>query len=269
MNEKKQTLSHLDLFSGIGGFSLAAQWVGSIETKQFVEIDLWCQQLISQNFSGIPIHDDITTFTSQPGQFDLFTAGFPCQDISANGHQKGIMEGTRSGLFFEIVRLIRECRPRYVLLENVAALLSSNGGRDMGTVLWKLSQIGYDAEWQVISAGSLGASHIRERLWLIAYPNGFGSRSDKWEGCKGLQGWDSTSAKRRKGKELPSGSQRNELFRAPRLGDIPKLPGRNDGLPGGVDVAKRLKSLGNSIVPQCAEIPLRRILEIERKLCGI
>ena len=261
-----QDLTHLDLFSGIGGFTLAGKWAGGIKTTQFVEIDPWCRKVLAHNFKGVPIHDDISTFVSKPGQFDLFTAGFPCQDISANGQQKGIVEGTRSGLFFEIIRLIRECRPRYVLLENVAALLTSNGGRDMGTVLWELSQIGYDAEWQVISASALGASHIRERLWVIAYPDGLGSKVDKWKKCKDSQGWNFTLSERCKEKELPSCWQRNGLSKSPRLGDIPKLPGRNDGLPGGLDVAQRIKALGNSIVPHCAEIPLRRILEINDSL---
>jgi len=268
MHEQSRTLSHLDLFSGIGGFSLAAKWTGGIKTTQFVEIDPWCRKTLAKNFKGVPIHDDIATFTSQPGQFDLFTAGFPCQDISANGHQKGIMEGTRSGLFFEIVRLICECRPRYVLLENVAALLTSNEGRDMGTVLWELSQIGYDAEWQVISAGSLGASHIRERLWIIAYPDGFGHAIAEREERKGGQEWGLLHPNNERS-ELCENYQRPQLSRAPRLGDIPNLPRRGDGLPGGVDVAQRLKALGNAIVPHCAEIPLRRILEIERQLCAI
>jgi len=260
-----QDLTHLDLFSGIGGFSLAGKWTGGIKTTQFVEIDPWCRKVLAKNFKGIPVHDDITTFTSQPGQFDLFTAGFPCQDLSIAGHQKGIAEGTRSGLFFEIIRLIRTGRPRYVLLENVAALLSSNGGRDMGTVLWELSQIGYDAEWQIISASSLGASHTRERLWIIAYPVCVGHAIAEWEECKGGQEWGFFHPNDERS-ELCENYQRPQLSRAPRSGDIPKFPGRDDGLPGGVDVRERLKALGNSIVPKCAEIPLRRILEINNSL---
>ena len=260
-----QDLTHLDLFSGIGGFSLAAKWTGGIETTQFVEIDPWCRKVLSNNFKGIPIYGDITTFTAEPGQFDLFTAGFPCQDISFAGSQQGIREGTRSGLFFEIIRLIRECRPRYVLLENVAALLTSNNGRDMGTVLWELSQVGYDAEWQVISASSLGASHKRERLWIIAYPNSLGHAIAEWEEREHVQEWGLLRA-HDEGPELCETYQRPELSRSPRSSDIPSLPRRSDGLPGGMDVRQRVKALGNSIVPQCAEIPLRRILEINNNL---
>ena len=220
--------------------------------------------MVSQNLSP-EFHDDISTFTCKLGQFDLITAGFPCQDISVAGHQEGIKEGTRSGLFFEIIRLIRTGRPRYVLLENVPALLTSNGGRDMGTVLWELSQIGYDAEWQVISANSLGASHVRERLWIIAYPHSIGHAIAEREERGEIQEWGILYANG-EGKKLREAYQRPELSRAPRLGDIPKLPRRNDGLPGGVDVRQRMKALGNSIVPHCAEIPLRRILDINNSL---
>jgi len=161
-------LQHLDLFSGIGGFSLAAQMVGGIETRQFVEIDPYCQKVLAKNFPGIPIHDDIRTYSAKPGDFDLITGGFPCQDIScANPNGRGL-EGERSGLFFELMRIVRECRPRYLVLENVAEMLRKQRGRIMGTVLWELSQGGYDAEWQTISAASVGAPHLRERVFIVA-----------------------------------------------------------------------------------------------------
>lgn len=257
-------LNHLDLFSGVGGFALAAKWVGGIQTTQFVEIDPWCRKRLNQNFPGVSTHDDIATFTSHRGEFDLFTAGFPCQDISVAGHQKGVQKETRSGLFFEIIRLIRECRPSYVLLENVSALLSINGGTDMGTVLYQLSQVGYDAEWQTISAAALGANHKRDRIWIVAYPNSIGLQIAQWEKREAVQKWGMVSPDLER-QELHPRYQRNELSKSPRSGTIAQSPRRNDGLPGGVDVAERLKALGNSIVPQVAEIPLRRILEIQRQ----
>ena len=261
-----QDLTHCDLFAGLAGFSLAAKWTGGIKTTQLVEIDPWCRKVLAHNFKGVPIHDDISTFTSKLGQFDIFTAGFPCQDISIAGPQKGIKEGTRSGLFFEIIRLIRTGQPRYALLENVPALLTSNNGRDMGTVLWELSQIGYDAEWQVISAGALGANHFRERLWIIAYPHSVGQCFQERDEHKCGQGWGLLPENDKEGKELRETYIRPRLSKSPRPGDFPKLPGRNDGLPGGLDVAQRLKALGNSIVPHCAEIPLKRILDINNSL---
>ena len=105
-------LKLLDLFSGIAGFSYAAEKiVGGYRTTQFVENDSYCQSVIRKNFPNIPIHDDITTFKAERGQFDVFTVGFPCQDLSVAGRKQGIGEGTRSGLFYESIRLLREVRP--------------------------------------------------------------------------------------------------------------------------------------------------------------
>jgi DNA (cytosine-5)-methyltransferase 1 len=158
-------MKQLDLFAGIGGFSLAASWFG-IQTKQFVEIDPYCQQVLAKNFPNIPIHDDITTYNPRLGEFDIITAGFPCTDLScANPNGRGL-EGERSGLFFEVVRILRAVQPRFLLLENVPNLIN----RGLDRVLWEIAQSGFDAEWQVISAASMGAPHRRERIFIIAYP---------------------------------------------------------------------------------------------------
>ncbi len=160
------TLKLLDTFAGIGGFSYAAeQLVGGFETTQFVEIEPYCQKILKKHWPNVPIHDDIKTFTAKPFQFDCITGGFPCQDVSVAGQQRGITRETRSGLFYELIRVIRMVRPKYVLLENVAALLN-NG---MGIVLGELSKIGYDVEWKVISARERGGCHLRQRVWIIAY----------------------------------------------------------------------------------------------------
>ena len=169
-------LKLLDTFSGIGGFSYAAEkLVGGFETTQFIEIDPYCQKVLKKHWPNVPIHDDIRTFTAEPFQFDAVCGGFPCQDISTAGKGKGITEESRSGLFYELIRVIRMVRPRYVILENVAAIL--NNGLDI--VLGELSQAGYDAEWAVISASSLGACHRRSRWWLVAYPNDRSCSSQK------------------------------------------------------------------------------------------
>ena len=160
-------LKLLDLFSGIGGLKVAQEMVGGFETTQFVENDPYCQKVLKKHWPHIPIHDDIRTFTAEPFQFDAVCGGFPCQDISTAGRGKGITEESRSGLFYELMRVVRMVRPRYVILENVAAIL--NNGLDI--VLGELSEAGYDAEWAVISASSLGACHQRSRWWLVAYPN--------------------------------------------------------------------------------------------------
>ena len=162
----------LDTFAGIGGFSYAAtKLVGGYRTTQFIEIDPFCQKILKKHFPFTPIHDDIRTFTAIPGQYDVICGGFPCQSISVAGNRAGITEESRSGIFYELMRVIRMVRPRFVVLENVAAIL--NNGLDI--VLGELSQAGYDAEWSVISASSLGACHRRskvvvcclhQRLWI-------------------------------------------------------------------------------------------------------
>ena len=163
-----EPLKILDTFAGIGGFSYAAhELVGGFETTQFVEIDPFCQKVLKKHFPKVPCHDDIKTFTAFSGQYDVITGGFPCQDLSVAGRRAGITKKSRSGLFYELMRVVRMVRPRYVILENVAAIL--NNGLDI--VLGELSEAGYDAEWAVISASSLGACHQRSRWWLVAYPN--------------------------------------------------------------------------------------------------
>ena len=166
------TLKVLDLFSGIGGFSYAAErLVGGFETTQFVEIDPYCQKVLRKNFPNVPIHHDITEFNATEGQFDVITAGFPCQDISIAGRQEGIGEGTRSGLFFEVIRLARQIRPKFILFENVRNLLSHKDGETFQQILQEIAKAGFDVEWSIVSAKDVGACHLRERLWFIAYPS--------------------------------------------------------------------------------------------------
>ena len=107
----------LDLFSGIGGFSLGLERAG-METVQFVEIDPFCQKVLAKHWPGVPIHGDITTFRGEPGSADVICGGFPCQDISSAGKGAGLA-GARSVLWFEYARIIGEVRPRYVVVENV------------------------------------------------------------------------------------------------------------------------------------------------------
>ena len=173
-----EPLKILDTFAGIGGFSYAAEkLVRGFETTQFIEIDPYCQKILKKHWPHVPIHDDIKTFTAFPGQYDLITGGFPCQDLSVAGRRAGITKETRSGLFYELIRVIRLVRPKFIVLENVAAIL--NNGLDI--VLGELSEAGYDAEWAVISASSLGACHRRSRWWLVAYPNSNGYQGQCFE----------------------------------------------------------------------------------------
>ena len=168
----------LDLFSGIGGFSLGLERTGGFETVAFCEIEPFPRRVLAKHWPGVPCYEDVRTLTAdvlaRDGiAVDVITGGFPCQDLSVAGKQAGLGEGTRSGLWSEIVRLIGELRPRYVIVENVANLLSGPSekrGGWFGRVLGDLAECGYDAEWENIPASALGAPHRRERVWLVAYP---------------------------------------------------------------------------------------------------
>ena len=164
----------LDLFAGIGGFSLGLEKAG-FETVAFCEIDPYAQSVLKKNWPGIPVYDDVRCITadrlvSDGIGVDVITGGFPCQDISVAGNQKGI-DAERSGLWSECARLLGELRPRYAIFENVTNLLNGDGGNWFKRVLWDISQIGYDAEWHCIPASAIGAHHHRYRVWIVAYPN--------------------------------------------------------------------------------------------------
>lgn len=166
-------LKVLDLFSGIGGFSLGVELAGW-HTVAFCEIELSCRQILKNHWADVPIFEDVTKLIANdlPQKIDVICGGFPCQDISVAGKKAGI-NGNRSGLWKQYARLIYELNPKYAIIENVANL-RSNG---LITVLQDLWQIGYDAEWHCIPASSLGAPHQRDRIWIIAYPNSERCRS--------------------------------------------------------------------------------------------
>ena len=335
-------LKLLDLFSGIGGFSYAAERiVGGYETTQFVEIDSYCQSVLRKNFPNTPIHDDIKTFSAKPGQFDVFTIGFPCQDLSVAGRQRGINDETRSGLFYESIRLLREVRPRFALFENVRNLLSHEKGETFQEVLFQIAKAGYDAEWSIISAKDLGACHLRERIWIVAYSQSQSSNVPKFKPFFNKESstsesrnsnitttnsndyGSSTSTRVRINGETNSSSQKgeNQVSKSERGSEStgsrtvqstsetsdftnsdgsgtqsnseslekpiwkhaflnskerrtlspdwtgyvsePSLCRGDDGLRGRV---ARLKALGNSIVPNCAAVPLQRIKDLNEEL---
>lgn len=161
------TLKVLDLFSGIGGFSLGLERAGGFETAAFCEINKSAQKVLKKHWPNVPIFEDVSTLKGeQLGTIDVICGGFPCQDISLAGKGAGL-EGARSGLWFEFHRLIKEIKPSWVIAENVAALRS----RGLDQVLRSLAEIGYDAEWHCIPASAVGAKHTRDRIWIIAYPS--------------------------------------------------------------------------------------------------
>ena len=161
-------LNVLDIFSGIGGFSIGLEAVG-MKTVAFCEINTFCRKILKKHWSSVPIFSDITTVHKGDLKtlptIDVIAGGFPSQDISVAGKKEGI-EAKRSGLWKEFVRLINEIRPKYAIIENVANLRSQG----LISVLQDLWKIGYDAEWHCIPASSFGAPHRRDRIWIIAYP---------------------------------------------------------------------------------------------------
>ncbi|MGB4107790.1 MAG: DNA (cytosine-5-)-methyltransferase [Alphaproteobacteria bacterium] len=153
----------------MGGFSLGLERTGRFRTIAFCEIDVFCQRVLRKHWPDVAIHGDVRTIDFRQIPADVVTGGFPCQDISNAGYCTGI-EGTRSGLWSEIVRAIRDIRPRFVVVENVAALTY----RGLGRVLGDLAECGYDCQWHCIPASALGAVHHRDRIWIIAYPREIG-----------------------------------------------------------------------------------------------
>ena len=233
----------LDLFSGIGGFSLGLERAG-METVAFVENDEACQKILAKHWKDVPVYGDIKEVDfNEFRDIDIITAGFPCTDAStAQEHRTGT-SGKRTGLYREVIRAVRVVRPNYTIMENVAGLLDTG----MGNVLGDLAEAGQDVEWDCISASDCGAPHERERLWIVANPiskRQSGSR-------KHFKSIHKTPDAFREADSLVDAVQRNTL---------PFLCDRHDGVSRGV-AESGLKQLGNSVVPQIPEIIGRAILE--------
>jgi DNA (cytosine-5)-methyltransferase 1 len=167
----------LDLFSGIGGFSLGLERAG-FETVAFCEFEPHAQAILKKHWPDVPIFDDVRELDGRQfrGSVDIVCGGFPCQDLSVAGKKAGF-DGDRSSLYVEMLRIISECLPRYAIFENVTGLLSGDNGRWFAQFLYDLAEVGYDAEWHCIEAAYLGAPHRRDRVWIIAYPSE-GGRDD-------------------------------------------------------------------------------------------
>ena len=234
-------LKVLDLFSGIGGFSLGLQRTNGFETVAFCEIEKYPQKVLKKHWADVPIYEDVRNVTNERlvsdgiGRIDVITGGFPCQDLSVAGNQKGI-EAERSGLWSELCRIIGDIQPRYAIVENVTALISGDRGRWFGRVLGDLVEIGYDAEWHCISASELGAHHHRDRVWIIAYPNDSGHAS-----CKnGVDGNRQKKEQKREDLSQPQSSR----------------PGNADNL---ADTLRVRVQKGDSKDRGCPKVPQQRV----------
>jgi DNA (cytosine-5)-methyltransferase 1 len=243
-------LKTLDLFSGIGGFSLGLERTGGFETVSFCEIDKFCKKVLAKHWPNVPCHDDITKLTgSMVGEIDVICGGFPCQDISVAGRGAGI-DGERSGLWGEYARIIRELRPRYVIVENVSALL----GRGIGRVLGDLAALGYDAEWHCIRGHEIGAPQQRDRIFIAAYAHKIGT--ERLEPFKHLgqdgSWWAGCSEDLRKIYESPFGGC--DMWPQPLVRRVDVWVS---------DRVDRVGSCGNSIFPKIAEAIGNAILDFK------
>lgn len=241
------------LFAGIGGIDLGLERAGMTCAWQS-EIDEYACGILSSHWPDVPRHGNVRGLTAKElTPVDLIAGGFPCQDISHAGKRAGL-SGSRSSLWWEMGRAIRLVRPKHVLVENVAALLV----RGMGTVLGDLAESGYDTEWDCIPAAAVGAPHIRDRIFVVAYADASGRREDigdllprerdsAWRGKDvadaagtGLEVWSD-----------PEGLRQFAATVGARQWAVEPDVGRvADGVPARVD---RLRTLGNAVVPQVAE----------------
>lgn len=278
--------THLDLFSGIGGFALAARWAG-FKTVAFCEIDPFCRKVLNKHWPLVPIAHDIKTF-SYHGEVDILTGGFPCQPFSIAGKKKG--KDDDRYLWPEMFRIIRKCKPTWIIAENVAGIV----GMELDNIVNDLESEDYRVQSYLIPACAAGAPHKRERLWIIA--NRDGERFNEWSNnrqeryfqddwkrnVEALQSewtqfkpksWETfnaqewldaantasirSSTKRESKQPMHSETNRertttnaiNDLDEFQWEEDQPPVSGMDDGLPQGLD---RCKSLGNAIVPQVA-----------------
>ena len=236
-------MNELALFAGAGGGIIGGKLLGW-RTVCAVERDAYASQVLAQRQNdGIlrpfPIWSDITTFDGRPwrGIVDVVSGGFPCQDISAAGKGEGIT-GERSGLWSHMARIIGEVRPRYAFVENSPLLIS----RGAAMVISDLTEMGYDAQWCIVSASDCGAPHKRDRFWLVA--NSFSERR-----CSG----DSKRQDAEDARQRPT-NQRDNKNRMGRWDAEPNVGRVANGVAYRVD---RLKALGNGQVPIVAAAAFR------------
>jgi DNA (cytosine-5)-methyltransferase 1 len=251
----KRKLRVLDLFSGVGGFSLGLDRTGGFETVAFCEVEPFPRRILAKHWPEVPCYHDVRTLTAAKLAadgiaVDVITGGFPCQDISVAGKQAGISEGTRSGLWSECLRLVSELRPRFAIFENVSNLLSGPGeqpGAWFSRILSDLAAVRYDAEWHDLPASYIGAWHRRGRVWILAYPN----KISRQQGIAQKPILRQSYVQEQSTRSFAKWTGRSSLPKS-------RICGRNDGVP---DVPHRIAALGNAVVPQIPELIGNAILD--------
>ena len=261
--QETEPLSFGSLFAGIGGLDLGFERAGLV-CKWQVEINPYAQKVLAKHWPKVRRHDDVRTWPQSDTEYvDVVAGGFPCQDISFAGKGAGL-QGERSGLFYEAMRIVRELGPRYVVLENVSALLV----RGLDQVLGTLASLGYDAEWECLPAGAFGAPHIRDRVFVLGW-----NTDSKHDGQVGSRSQKNTNTGRDcygqdQSKPIPDANgeglqKRQRQDTSGAWQDSRAKPSRSEwwavepavgrvanGVSNRVD---RLRGLGNAIVPQVAE----------------
>jgi DNA (cytosine-5)-methyltransferase 1 len=173
-------LKLLDLFSGIGGFSLGLESTGGFETIAFVEKDDFCQKVLKKHWPNITIEGDIRNVKGDKYEADIITGGFPCQPFSVAGKRKGTDDDRY--LWDETIRVVRECKPRWFIGENVEGLININNGVVLRQVQTDLEKEGFEVQCLIIPASGIGAWHQRKRIWIMGYSKHNGHSSTKIKG---------------------------------------------------------------------------------------
>jgi DNA (cytosine-5)-methyltransferase 1 len=264
-------LKLLDLFSGIGGFSLGLESTGYFKTIAFVEKDKFCQQVLKKNFKNIPIESEVRNVKGDRYAADIITGGFPCQPFSVAGKRRGTDDDRY--LWDETIRIIRECKPRWFIGENVEGIINIQEGMVLRQVQDDLEKEGFQVQCLVIPASGIGAWHQRKRVWILAYSEHNGSHRSK-----GNETIESSNQSKEwlfigDDKDVSNSNSRlsigeNEEVQARRYAINSICKSRKQtwwqtqsklcGVPYGVsyeldkDRTNRIKALGNSIVPLIA-----------------
>ena len=253
-------INGLSLFSGIGGIDVALR--DYVKTIAYCEIEPYCQAvLLSRMASGdldnAPIWDDIRSFNGlELPKIDIIFGGFPCQDISVAGLGKGL-EGERSGLFFEILRLAKEIKPPFIFLENVPAITTRGGLR----VVREIAEAGYDCRWCIISAASVGALHRRERWFLLAHSKHYGTSAGIPTDVANDSNANSQPSREADSQAVSEQAERGAWRRLTGQcwpfesrehwkKTVSEMDKCTNGIPNNME---RLKSLGNAVVPAQAK----------------
>lgn len=283
-------MKQIELFAGIGGFGLAGHWAGILTVCQ-VEIDSFCQKVLQKNFPNAERHGDIHTFNGEiyAGQIDIISGGFPCQPYSTAGKRLGKNDARH--LWPEMLRVIREVRPRWVVGENVGGIISWSDGLVFEEVCADLENEGYEVQPFVLPACGVNAPHRRDRVWFVAkskrnVTDSESERRKEWEQYYGRE--DATEIERRMESEFErfsnkqlatnSDSSSSNNTRTETRNSIwdewtfePPLCRVDDGVSGRLDRnwnkqrKQRIKALGNAIVPQVAYQIFSAIIEYETK----